>query len=238
MKSSEAALTNDEGALNLSAFCHVVFQYRRLVASVAGLFGLVAASVAPVLALRFAQSRYQQRFLNVFPDALDLVRRGIRAGVPVNEALVVAAREIADPVGSELRRALDQVQVGVLMIDALQAAADRVRIADLRFIVVARALHQKTGGGLAETLGNLSAVIRARKALRLKARALSAEAKVSAMVLAALPFLVGGAMYVLNRSLTQSLFADPRGRFMIGLAFISLVMGLTIMYALVRRAVR
>jgi tight adherence protein B len=202
------------------------------------LLGLAAASVAPILFLRTAQSRYQRRFLMVFPDALDLVRRGIRSGLPVNEALVVAGREIPDPVGSELRRALDQVQVGVPMTDALQVMANRVRVADFRFMVVALSLQQKTGGSLAETLANLSAVIRARKALRLKSRALSAEAKVSAMVLAALPFVVGGAMWVINRDLMQSLFVDPRGRFMIGLAFLSLLTGLTVMYVLVRRAVR
>ncbi len=202
------------------------------------LFGLIAAGVAPILVLRFAQSRYRTRFLDVFPDALDLIRRGIRAGLPVNEALVVAGREISDPVGSELRRAVEQVQVGVTMNDALQAAADRVRVADFRFLVVALVLQQKTGGSLAETLANLSAVIRARKALRLKARATSAEAKMSAIVLAALPFVVAGAMYALNRSLMQSLFDDPRGRFMIGLAFLSLLTGLAVMYVLVRRAVR
>jgi len=81
-------------------------------------------------------------------------------------------------------------------------------------------------------------VIRARKALRLKARALSAEAKVSAGVLAALPFLVGGAMYVINRDLMVSLYADPRGRFMVGVAFLSLLTGLTIMYVMVKRAMR
>lgn len=202
------------------------------------LVGLVAMGLAPIVYLRVAQSRYRNRFLNVFPDALDLVRRGIRAGLPVNEALVVAAREISDPVGSELRRALDQVQVGVQMMDALHATADRIRVPDFRFMVVALALQQKTGGSLAETLANLSAVIRARKALRLKSRSLSAEAKMSAAVLAALPFIVGGAMYVLNRSLLLPLFVDPRGRFMVGLAFLSLLTGLAVMYVLVRRAVR
>ena len=202
------------------------------------LFALVAGGAAPVMVLRSAQARYRNRFLNVFPDALDLVRRGIRAGLPVNEALVVAGREMPDPVGAELRRTLEQVQLGVPMIDALQETADRVRVADFRFLVVTLALQQKTGGSLAETLGNLGAVIRARKSIRLKARALSAEAKVSAMILAALPFVVGGVMYVMNRSLMQSLLVDPRGRFMMGLAFASLSTGLMIMYVLVRRAVR
>ena len=202
------------------------------------LLGFAAMGLAPALYLRVAQSRYRIRFLNVFPDALDLVRRGIRAGLPVNEAVVVAAREIPDPVGIELRRALDQAQLGLTMIDALHSAADRVRVPDFRFMVVALSLQQKTGGSLAETLANLSAVIRARKALRLKTRSLSAEAKVSAMVLGALPFVVGGTMYVMNSSLMAPMFADPRGRFMLGLAFVSLMSGMTTIYVLVKRAVR
>jgi tight adherence protein B len=202
------------------------------------LLGGVAAAVAPVLVLQIAQSRFRSRFLAVFPDALDLVRRGVKAGLPVNEALAVAGREIADPVGSELRRALDQMQIGVQMIDALQQTSNRIRVADFRFLIVALAMQQKTGGSLAETLANLSAVIRARKALRLKARALSAEARVSGMILAALPFVVGGAMYLMNRDFVMMLFVDPRGRFMLGVAVLSLVTGLTTMAVMIRRALR
>jgi tight adherence protein B len=179
--------------------------------TVATLLSSLGAVVAAILLLAIAQSRYRNRFLDVFPDALDLVRRAVKAGLPVNEALASAGREIADPVGSELRRTLDQVQIGVAMIDALQQTSNRVRVADFRFLVVALSMQQKTGGSLAETLTNLSAVIRARKALRLKARALSAEAKASAAVLAVLPFVVGGAMYLMNRDLMLSLFVDPRG---------------------------
>jgi len=200
--------------------------------------GCVAAAIAPVVFLFLAQARYRRHFLDVFPDALDLVGRAVKAGLPVNEALATAGHEIADPVGSELRRALDQVKIGVQMIDALRQVADRVRTADFRFLVVALALQQKTGGSLAETLANLSKVIRARKSLRLKARALTAEAKASASVLAALPFVVGGAMYSMNRDLTLTLWVDPRGRFMLGVAFLSLLTGLTTMYVIVKRALR
>jgi tight adherence protein B len=198
----------------------------------------IAATAAPAVLLCLAQSRYQKRFLDVFPDALDLVRRGVKAGLPVNEALAEAGREIADPVGYELRRVLDQVQIGVPMIDAMQEAFNRVRVADFRFLVVTLALQQKSGGSLAETLANLSGVIRARKALRLKARALSSEAKASAMVLAALPFVMCGIMYVMNRELVLPLFVDPRGRLMLGVAFLSLVTGLGSMAVIIKRAVR
>lgn len=204
----------------------------------ATLLAVVTAALAPLLLLRMAQSHYQRKFLDVFPDALDLVGRGVKAGLPVTEALLVAGREMADPVGHELRRTFDQVQIGVPMIDALEQTANRIRVADFRFMVVALALQEKTGGSLAETLSSLSTVIRSRKALRIKARSLSAEAKVSAMILAALPFLVGGAMYVMNRDLMRLLFDDPRGRFMIGVAFLSLLTGLGIMSLMVKRAIR
>lgn len=202
------------------------------------LFTGVATAVTPYLVLQFMQARYRRHFLDIFPDALDLIRRGVKAGLPVNEALAVAGREIADPVGKEFRNAVSQSQIGVEMIDALQQTANRVRVADFRFLVVTLALQAKTGGSLAETLVSLSAVIRARKALRLKARALSAEAKASAAVLAALPFVVGGFMYLLNRDMALDLIVDPRGRFMVGIAFLSLVTGLSTMAWIVRRALR
>jgi tight adherence protein B len=185
-----------------------------------------------------AQARYRRKFLDVFPDALDLIRRAIKAGLPVNESLAVASNEIADPVGSELRRTLDEVKIGVQINDALKQTAERIRVADFRFLVVALTLGQRTGGSLAETLGNLSTVIRARKALRQKAQSLSAEAKASAAVLAILPFVVGGMMYLMNRDLVRSLIDDPRGRFMVGIAFLSLVTGLTTMALIVRRTLR
>jgi tight adherence protein B len=224
----------------ISAIIVIVFA-SRILALDPGLvmpLGLMAAAAGPVVLLRMAQARYRSKFLEVFPDALDLIRRAVKAGLPVNEALAVAGHEIADPVGSEFRRTLDEVQIGVQMNDALQETANRIRIADFRFLVVTLVLQQKTGGSLAETLANLSGVLRARKALRQRAKSLSAEAKASASVLAVLPFLVGAAMYTLNRDLMQSLLNDPRGRFMVGIAFLSLVTGLATMAVIVRRALR
>jgi tight adherence protein B len=224
----------------ISAILVIVFASRLLAVNPAFLMplGLIAGAAGAFLLLRIVQASYRARFLDIFPDGLDLIRRAVKAGLPVNEALAVAGREIADPVGGELRRTLEQVQIGVHMNDALQETADRIRVADFRFLVVALTLQQKTGGSLAETLANLSGVIRARKALRQKAKSLSAEAKASASILAVLPFIVGGAMYALNNDLMQSLLSDPRGRFMVGVAFLSLVTGLATMALIVRRALR
>ena len=223
-----------------SAIIVIVFTSRLLTVNpaLAMTLGLIAAVVGPFVLLRMAQASYRARFLDVFPDALDLVARGVKAGLPVNEALATAGLEIADPVGSELRRALDQVKIGVHMNDALQQVADRIRVADFRFVVVALSLQSKTGGSLAETLGNLSGVIRARKALRLKARGLSAEARTSISVLAVLPFFVTLLMYFINHDLISVLFTDPRGRFMIGVVLLTIAAGVTVTTVLVKRAVR
>ena len=114
----------------------------------------------------------------------------------------------------------------------------RVRIAEFRFYVVALALQHRTGGSLAETLTNLSNVIRRRKELRLKVRAFTAEAKMSVIVLSALPFVAGGLMAVINHDLMVTLFTDPRGRFMVGLALASLLSGVTVMTWMIKKSLR
>jgi tight adherence protein B len=200
--------------------------------------GGAAALAAPTLLLRFFQDRYQRRFLDAFPDALDLIGRAVKAGLPVVDAMEVAAKEIAAPVGSELQRTLDEVHLGVEIDEALQNTADRIRVPDFRFYVVALALQRRTGGGLAETLAGLSNIIRRRKELRLNARALSAESKASATVLAILPFLVGILLFLINRELMSILLVDSRGRFMLGLAFLSLVTGVAVMALIIKRSLR
>jgi tight adherence protein B len=199
-----------------------------------GLSG-VAALGAPALLPRIAQGRYQRRFLDVFPGALDLIVRAVRAGLPAPEAIEMMAREIGPPVGTEFRRILDEMRIGTEMDVALQHAAERIRIPDFRFFVVSLLLQRQTGGGIAETLSNLSTIIRQRKALRQKARALTAEAQASAAVVTTTPFIAGGGFFLINRELMSVLFLDPRGRFMLGLAIVCLVSGFAAMKALIKK---
>ena len=202
--------------------------------------GLAAAAgvAAPMWLLRSAQRRFQQRFLDIFPDALDLIVRAVKAGLPVLDAMGVAAGEIPAPVGTELRLALDQMRVGVDMEVALQQSADRIRVPDFWFFVVSLALQRRTGGGLAETLANLSALIRRRKEVRVKTRALTSESKASTIILGALPVVVALGLYLLSRENMSSLFSDPRGRFLLGLAVILLMTGILTMAAMVKRIIR
>ena len=201
-------------------------------------FGGFAALGAPALLIQLAQSRYQRQFLDVFPDALDLIVRAVRAGLPVPEAIGFATREVRPPVGTEFQRMLDEMRIGVEMEDALQHAADRVRVPDFRFFVVSLLLQRQTGGGIAETLSNLSIIIRQRKALRLKTRALTAEATTSAAVVAAMPLIAGVGLFLINRDLMSMLFVDPRGRFMLGLAIASLLLGFAVMKTLIKKTMR
>jgi tight adherence protein B len=196
--------------------------------------GLAVAAVF----LRLAQSRYRNKFLDAFPDALDLICRAVKAGLPVFDSMEVAAREVRPPVGSEFQRTLEEMRIGVDIDDALQHTANRIRVPDFRFFAVALKLQRRTGGSLAETLANLSRVIRRRKEIRLKARALTSEAKASAAVLGVLPFVVGGLMFLLNRELMRILLVDPRGRFMMGLAFLSVVTGIITMAVIIKKSLR
>jgi tight adherence protein B len=205
---------------------------------VALVIGAAAAAAAGAAVVRFGQTRYQNRFLDAFPDALDLVARAVRAGLPVFDAMEVAGREIRDPVGSEFRRIIDEMRIGVEVEDALRHAAERIRVADFRFYVVAITLQRRTGGHLAETLGNLSNIIRRRREVWLKARALTSEARASAVVLTVVPFFVGAGLVLIARSLMQTLWTDPRGRFMVGVALVGLATGSLVMRYMIKRALR
>jgi Flp pilus assembly protein TadB len=200
--------------------------------------GGVVGLVTPAFLVRVLQSRYQRQFLNAFPDALDLIVRAVRAGLPAPEAMELVTREIQPPVGSEFQRMLDEMRIGIDMEEALRAAADRISVPDFQFFVVSLLLQQQTGGGIAETLANLSTIIRQRKALRQKARALSAEAKASAAIVATMPFIAGIGLFLTNRELMSVMFFDPRGRFMLGIAFASMLLGIAAMKALLNRNLR
>ena len=222
-------------AASMIGLAAALTQLRPALAATLGGAGAVAG---PAVLLRLAQSRYQRQFLDIFPDALDLIVRAVRAGLPAPEAIELAAREVPAPVGSEFRRMLDETRIGVEVEDALQAAADRIRVPDFRFFVVSLLLQRRTGGGIAETLSTLSTIIRQRKAVRLKARALTAEATASAMVVSILPFVAGGGLFLINRELMSVLFVDPRGRLMLGIACISLLLGVAAIKAMIKSNLR
>ncbi|MBV8508340.1 MAG: type II secretion system F family protein, partial [Alphaproteobacteria bacterium] len=162
----------------------------------------------------------------------------VSSGLPAPEAIELVSRQVRWPVGSEFQQLMDELRIGTELEDALQRAADRIRVPDFRFFAVSLLLQRQTGGGIAETLSNLGGIIRQRKALRMKARALTAEAHASAAIVATTPFVAGVGLFLINRDLISVLFIDPRGRFMLGIAVASLLTGIAGMRALIKRNLR
>lgn len=145
-----------------------------------------------------------------FPDAIELMVRGLRSGLPITETLGIVSSEISGPVGIEFRAVSDKMKIGLTMESALQETADRLGTAEFQFFVITLAIQRETGGNLAETLSNLADVLRKRAQMKLKIRAMSSEAKASAMIVGALPFIVFTLVYLLNPGYMGGFFSDER----------------------------
>jgi len=155
-------------------------------------------------------------FIKQFPEAIDLMVRGLKAGLPINETLISIGQEIAEPTGLEFKRITDEIKFGKTMEDAMWDTAERLSTQEFKFFVITLVVQRETGGNLGETLGNLSTILRQRQAMKLKVRALSGEARASAMILGSLPFVMLAAIMTLNYDYGIVLFTDPDAK-MIGL---------------------
>ena len=199
---------------------------------------IVAAYVVPLIYFRRARGKYRTEFLEVFPDSLDLIARIVRAGVPVSTGIEVAGKECPEPVRSIFSEIASQNRVGISVEDSLNRMVKRLNIADFSFFSSALVLQRESGGNIAETIGNLSAIVRKRKELRKKGEALTAEARTVAGVLAALPFLGSGLVAVVNFPYISMLFTDSRGQVIAGVAMLMLTIGIGIMRTMVNNALR
>jgi tight adherence protein B len=150
------------------------------------------------------------KFTARFPDAIDLMVRGLRSGLPISETVGVVGDEIQGPISEEFRAVSDKMKIGRTMESALQETADRLGTPEVQFFVITLAIQRETGGNLAETLGNLSEVLRKRAQMKLKIRAMSSESKASAWIVGALPFIVFGLIWVVNQEYMAKFFEDQR----------------------------
>lgn len=175
-----------------------------------------------------------KKFSSLLPEALDLIVRGVRSGLPVSETMKTIAEEIDDPIGPEFRRISDQMAIGVSMDEAMWATARRLQNAEFNFLVISMSIQQETGGNLAEILENLSNMVRRREQMRLKVKAMSSEARASAMIIGSLPFIMCALISFINPKYMSTLFVDPRGWIMIGIGLTSLTVGLLVMAKMVR----
>jgi tight adherence protein B len=145
-----------------------------------------------------------------FPDAIDLLVRGLRSGLPISETLGVVASEVPGPVGVEFRSVSDKMKIGRTMEVALQETADRLGTPEFQFFCITLAIQRETGGNLAETLSNLSDVLRKRAQMKLKIRAMSSESKASAYIVGSLPFIVFALVFWMNPQYLGGFFHDQR----------------------------
>ena len=172
--------------------------------------GLLMGAGLPHMVIGFLINKRIKQFTANFPDAIELLVRGLKSGLPVGETLNVVAKEIPGPVGVEFKMVTEKIKIGKTMEDALQETADRLGTAEFQFFVITLAIQRETGGNLAETLANLADVLRKRSQMKLKIRAMSSESKASAYIVGSLPFVVFGMVWSVNQKYLEGFFYEPR----------------------------
>lgn len=191
--------------------------------------GFVGALGLPRWVVKKLILRRQNKFLDEFANAIDVIVRGVKSGLPLNECLAIIGRESPEPVAGEFREVVDQTRVGVPLGEAFERMMQRVPLPEVRFFAIVISIAQQAGGNLSEALGNLSGVLRERKKLQGKVKAMSAEAKASAGVLSALPFLVTTIVYISTPAYIAILWTTQVGQFMLVCAGIWMALGVFVM---------
>lgn len=193
----------------------------------------VGLAVAPLVHLLVKRERRLRLLEAQLPDALDLIARALRAGHSFLSALGMVGEEASQPIAGEFKTVFDEISFGISTENALNDLAKRVPVPDLRYFVMAVLIQRETGGNLAELLDNLARLIRERFKLLAKVRVLAAEGKLSAWILTLLPFVVAGAVQVLNPKYLSALYTDPMGIKMVIGALIMIVIGIIAMWRII-----
>jgi tight adherence protein B len=191
---------------------------------VALMVGFVAGAGVPLWFVNMLAKRRHAKFGMAFADAVDIIVRGLRSGLPLHDCLKVIGKECPEPLSGEFRRLVESLSMGMTLEQGLEKMHERLPAPELRFFAIVLNIQQKTGGNLGEALGNLSNVLRGRRMMREKIKALSSEAVSSAAVIGCLPPGVAGLLSVVNPRYLTVMFTDPRGHMM--LAGGALVMGM------------
>lgn len=217
-----------------SAICGVLLGGAIHTMTSAPLIGVLTAAFVGALGLprwylSKATKKRQNKFLSELANAIDVVVRGVKSGLPLNECLGVISRESAEPLAGEFREVIEAQRLGVPLGEALDKMCDRIPLPEVRFLTIVISIQQQAGGNLSEALSNLSGVLRDRFSLQMKVKALSAEAKASAIVLASLPPAVMFMVYLTSPEYIMPLFTTNIGRFMLGVGACWMMTGVLIM---------
>ena len=195
--------------------------------------GASCAFGVPQWVLGFLAKRRTNKFTLIFSDAMDIIVRGIKSGLPVHDCLKIIARETSEPLGGEFRRLVENIGMGMSLDQALEKLYERMPTAEVRFFSIVMNIQQKTGGNLAEALNNLSTVLRSRKLMREKVKALSAEATSSAAIIGCLPPGVVILISVMTPTYMMPMFIDHRGWLMLGASAIWMSIGVFVMVRMI-----
>ena len=177
--------------------------------------GFVGFLGLPRWFLGFLRKRRQNVFLNDFADAIDVMVRGLKAGLPVSEAMKIIASESGPPVGPEFMEVVEGQRVGISIDQGIERMVDRMPLSEVNFLAIVMTIQSKTGGNLSEALSNLSRVLRDRKKMKQKIRSVSQEAKSSAAIIGSLPFIIMGALTILNPNYLSPLFDTSMGNMLL-----------------------
>lgn len=188
----------------------------------------------PHLVVGWLGSRRALAFTVTFPEAIGLMVRAVKSGLPITESFQIVGNEVPAPVGSEFRQITDQIRLGQPLDKVMWAAAKRVGTPEMKFLVVTLSIQRETGGNLAETLENLDIILRRRRQMKLKIKAMSSEARASAMIIGALPFLMMAILLVVNPDYLTQLFTKPLGHTLLAVAGGMMGMGIFVMSRMVR----
>lgn len=190
--------------------------------------GSFLALAVPHFSVSYLIRKRINDFTAKFPEAIELLVRGLKSGLPVGETLTVVAREIPGPVGEEFKIVTEKIKIGKTMEDALQDTAERLGTPEFQFFVITLAIQRETGGNLAETLSNLADVLRKRAQMKLKIRAMSSESKASAYIVGSLPFIVFALVWSVNPDYLSGFFHEQRLMIagLIGLVWMSIGVGI------------
>ncbi|WLS03876.1 type II secretion system F family protein [Shinella sumterensis] len=233
-KLSQAGLSITETRFYVFSAIFGVFAF--IVALIGGMGPLVALGIAfiagaglPRWFVGFLVKRRQNKFLEEFPNALDVMVRSIKSGLPLTDALRLIAAEGQEPVRTEFRKIVESQQVGLSVPDACARMFTSIPLQEVNFFAIVIAIQSQAGGNLSEALGNLSRVLRERRKMRAKVGALSMEAKASAAIIGALPFIVTLLVYLTSPEYIMVLFQDPRGHLILGISGVWMSIGILVM---------
>jgi len=194
---------------------------------------LLCVAILPKKVARSKIKKLEKKFLAVFPDAIDVLVRGVKTGLPVNEGMRLVSREMPHPVGPEFMQITDETGVGVTLDDALERTYRRLPLPEVNFFKIVLTIQKQTGGNLSEALGNLSTTLRDRKKLKLKIVALSSEAKASAMIIGSLPFILACVLFAISPDYITTLFVSPTGQYVVGFGLFWMGVGIFVMKTMI-----